>query len=378
MTTASNSNSNSQLQETPTSIPTPGAFELELELAFLGVGTWCWCCATLALLLAFVTGCSKEPPKPAAREVVAYVAQDEEFARPLLEAYERESGVTVKTVYDGEAAKSTVLATRLREERDRPQADVWWNHEPVLTRMIEKEGLLTAYESPSARDVPPGWVDADRQFVSFAVRARVILANTHLVPERDTPRSIWDLVKPQWKGKVGIAKPLYGTTLTQCACLFEALGEEKAKEWLRALKANEARVLLGNSTVRDQVASGELALGLTDTDDANGAVVDGKPVRVVFPDADGIGTVLLPDTLALVKGAPHEAEAKKLIDWLLRPEVESRLAASRSAQMPVRASAKVPSGFTGLGSIRAMQVDFDKASARLPEVFRFLEEEFLR
>jgi iron(III) transport system substrate-binding protein len=221
-------------------------------------------------------------------------------------------------------------------------------------------------------------VDADHRFVSFAARARVIVANTQLVAEAETPRSIWDLAKPRWKGKVGIAKPIFGTTLTHTASLFEALGEEKAKEWLRALKANEVRILPGNGAVRDQVAAGELEVGLTDTDDANGAVVDGKPVRVVYPDADGLGTLVMPNTIALVKGAPNAAEGRAFIDWVLRPEVEARLAASRSAQMPVRATMKVPEGFVGLPSIKAMPVDFDKAASRLPEVFRFLEDEFLR
>ncbi|MEK7866750.1 MAG: extracellular solute-binding protein [Planctomycetota bacterium] len=334
--------------------------------------------AVLLACLVLLSACSKEPPAPRPREVVVYVALDEEFARPLLEEYEREKGVKVKAAFDQETAKSTVLSTRLREEADRPQADVWWNNEPVLARLLAQEGLLEAYESPSARDIPSEFVDADHRFVSFAARARVIVANTQLVAEEETPRSIWDLTKPRWKGKVGIAKPIFGTTLTHTASLFEALGEEKAKEWLRALKANDVRILPGNGAVRDQVAAGELDVGLTDTDDANGAVVDGKPVRVVYPDADGLGTLVMPNTIALVKGAPRAAEGRAFIDWVLRPEVEARLAASRSSQMPVRPSVKVPEGFVGLSSIKAMPVDFDKAAARLPDVFQFLEAEFLR
>lgn len=331
----------------------------------------------LVSLAVLVSACSKEPPATAPREVVVYVALDDVFARPLLEEYEREARVKVRAVYDQETAKSTVLSTRLRAEKDRPQADVWWNNEPVLARLLKSEGILEAYESPSANDVPPEYVDPDHRFVSFAARARVIVANTHLVGEADTPRSIWDLTHPRWKGRVGIAKPLFGTTLTHAASLFQALGEEKAKEWFRALKANGVRVLAGNGMVRDQVASGELAVGLTDTDDANGAVADGKPVRVVYPDADGIGTLVMPNTIALVKGAPHAEEGRRLIDWVLRPEIEARLAESRSAQMPVRA-VKVPDGFVGLASVRAMRVDFDQAASRLPAVFEFLETEFLR
>ncbi len=331
----------------------------------------------LASIAVLLSSCSKEPPAVRPREVVVYVALDDVFARPLLEEYERSTGVKVKAVFDQETAKSTVLSTRLREEKERPQADVWWNNEPVLARLLKEEGLLEAYESPSAKDFPAEFVDADHRFVSFAARARVIVANTQLVAEADTPKSIWDLTNPRWKGRVGIAKPIFGTTLTHSACLFEALGEEKAKEWFRALKANDVRILPGNGAVRDQVAAGELAVGLTDTDDANGAVADGKPVRVVYPDADGIGTLVMPNTIALVKGAPNAAEGKAFIDWVLRPEIEARLADSRSAQMPVRPSVKVSHGFVGLSSIKPMPVDFAKAASRLPEVFKFLQDEIL-
>ena len=97
--------------------------------------------------------------------------------------------------------------------------------------------------------------------------------------------------------------------------------------------AGESRVgldLLGD-------VAGQLAFGLTDTDDALIELEAGKPVKIVFPDSseDGVGTLLLPNTLAVVKGAPHPRAAVQLIDYLISPEVEAKPAAGPSAQIPL-------------------------------------------
>ena len=73
-----------------------------------------------------------------------------------------------------------------------------------------------------------------------------------MVSEADRPGGIKDLLDPKWKGKIGIAKPLFGTTATHAACLFAAWGDEKAKQYFRDLKANGVQVLSGNK----QVATG--------------------------------------------------------------------------------------------------------------------------
>jgi len=52
-----------------------------------------------------------------------------------------------------------------------------------------------------------------------------ILVNTKLVSEADRPKGINDLTNPKWKGKIGLAKPLFGTTATHAACLFAAWGD---------------------------------------------------------------------------------------------------------------------------------------------------------
>ena len=304
-------------------------------------GALCLLLAPLALL-----GCPSGPPGEAPREVVVYCALDRLFAQPILEDFERETGIRVLPKWDSEATKTTGLVQALRAERERPRCDVFWNNEVVQTIGLARDGLLAPYDSPSAQDLPAHARDPERRWTGFAARARVLIVNTDLVPAAESPTSYRDLLDPKWKGRVGIAKPLFGTTATHAAALFATLGPEGARAFFEGLKANDVVVCAGNAHLKDRVAKGELAFGLTDTDDANLALQAGSPVRVVFPDQappaeagpgeQPFGTLLIPNSVAILAGAPHPDEARALIDYLLRPEVEAKLARARSVQIPLR------------------------------------------
>jgi iron(III) transport system substrate-binding protein len=86
-----------------------------------------------------------------------------------------------------------------------------------------------------------------------------------------------------------------------------------------------------------------LAFGLTDTDDAISEKDNGMPVEIVYPDQgeDGLGTLFIPNTLAIIKGSPHGEQARRLVDHLLAPEIEARLAEGPSAQFPVNPAVEI-------------------------------------
>lgn len=216
--------------------------------------------------------------------VVVYTALDEMYAEPVLQLFEERTGIEAVPVYDTEAAKTTGLVNRLMAERDRPRADVFWNNEVAQTIRLTQDGALAAYDSPGRAGIPEKFKDAEGYWTGFAARARVIIYNTELV--EDPPVSVRDLLDPKWKGQAAIAKPLFGTTATHAAAWFALWGDGDTKAFFEGIKANEIAVLAGNSTVRDLVARGEFAWGLTDTDDANGGVLDGFPVTWLFPDQD--------------------------------------------------------------------------------------------
>ncbi len=306
-----------------------------------------------ALATVFVViGCARE----GGPEVVVYVSLDELYSGPILDEFEVHTGIRVRAQYDTEAAKTTGLVNRILAERGRPRADVFWNNEVAQTIALKNAGVLEAYDSASRGAIPDAFKDPDAYWTGIAARARVIIYNTELVSE--PPGSIRDLLKPEWEERAAIANPLFGTTATHAAALFAVWGDEDAATFFAGLRANGVAVLPGNATVRDLVARGEYALGLTDTDDANGGVVDGFPVGWVLPDQEpgGLGTLVLPNTVALVRGGPNPDAGRRLIDYLLGPEVELALASSRSIQIPLNPAVEVPENVPELAKIRTMDV----------------------
>ena len=213
---------------------------------------------------------------------------------------------------------------------------MFWNNEILNTLRLKERGLLEAYRSPAAASYPEIFRDPAGEWHGFAGRARILIVNTQAVPKSRRPTSIYDLADPAWKGKTAIAKPLFGTTATHAACLFAALGEREAKEFFLRLKANGVRIESGNKQVAQSVAKGAAAFGLTDTDDALAMIDRGEPVEIVYPDqAEGqLGVLFIPNTLAIIKGCPHPREARRLVDALLQPAVETRLRSAQAARFP--------------------------------------------
>ncbi|MGB2987621.1 MAG: extracellular solute-binding protein, partial [Phycisphaerae bacterium] len=257
-------------------------------------------CACLGVVS---TGCRKDEGKVDVpkREVVVYTALDRSFSEPILDEFTRQTGITVRAQYDTESTKTVGLANRIRAERARPRCDVFWNNEILNTLQLKAEGLLEPCDPPEAKNYPDAWKDPERYWYGFAARARVIIVNTELITDDTFPASIYDLADPRWKGKTGIAKPLFGTTASHVACLFAALGPDRATEYLDSLKSNEVQIHGGNKGCATAVAGTAAAFALTDTDDAIIEVEAGRPVRIVYPDSteDAIGTLFLPNTLAI-------------------------------------------------------------------------------
>ncbi len=294
-----------------------------------------------------------------------YTSVDDVFARPVANRFQKETGITVRLVPDTEETKSTGLLNRLMAEKERPQADVFWSGDPVRAAILKARGVSESYRSPQAQGLPAQFSDPEGFWTGFSARARVLIYNRNLVTPGREPKSVLDLIEPRFKGKTCIANPLFGTTSMHAAALFAALGEEQAKDFFERFAANGGKILSSNGEVRRRVADGEFVIGITDTDDASVAQREGKPIAVVYPDAAGMGTLIVPNCAVLIARAPHPDTGRRFIDYLLRPRTERLLAESAAAQMPLRPGVPVPDGVVPLSSLKPMRVDYTALAASL-------------
>jgi iron(III) transport system substrate-binding protein len=331
----------------------------------------------VVVLCLILSGCGREPgPGP---EVIVYTALDSEFSRPIFKDFTEETGIGVRPKFDAESNKTVGLTQLILQERDRPRCDVFWNNEILNTLRLQQQNLLEVYRPPIAEEYPAAFRSPEGTWHGFAARARVLVVNTELLPDRaDWPRSIRDLADPKWRGRAAIARPLAGTTATHAACLFAHWGDEEAKKFFKALKANEVNVLSGNKQVATWVSGGQYAFGLTDTDDAIIEIEKGLPVEIVYPDQDegGLGTLFIPNTLAIIRGDPNPESARRLVDYLLSREVEAKLAAGGSAQIPLNPNVVAKVRVETPQTIKPMKVDFEKAAEKWNTAAEFLKDEF--
>jgi len=276
--------------------------------------------------------------QPGRQPLVVYCAHDMVYAQQIFDAFEKKTGIKVEVRSDSELTKSLGLTELLIAEKEKPRCDVFWNNQWLGTADLNQHELLLPYKGPGYERIPQGFKDPDGYFAGFAGRLRVWIVNTDKI--QATPEAIEQLVaeKPQ---RVAIAKPMFGTTLSHYTVLWHAWGEKKLKDWHHDWRKRGVIERGGNATTKNLVAQGACYAGLTDTDDYFVAVDAKKPVamvpvRVGSDKSPQSGrTLLMPNTVAIIKGTQRLEDAKKLVDFLLSQEVELMLAASRSRQIPL-------------------------------------------
>jgi iron(III) transport system substrate-binding protein len=239
------------------------------------------------------------------RPVIIYTSQDQQFAEPILNDFTKQTGIKVRAVYDSEAVKTVGLAQRLLAEARHPQCDVWWSNEALRTRQLGRRGVLET-----------------NTIVEFGFRSRRIVINTNKLALAAAPKSLVDLTNTEWRGRVALAYPMFGTTSAQFISLRSRWGAENWEQWCRALAANKPFLVDGNSMVVRLVGRGEAMVGLTDFDDVMAGQREGLPV-MALPLSEGL--IIIPNSMALVRGAPHPAEAKRLAEFISSGPVVAKL-----------------------------------------------------
>lgn len=278
----------------------------------------------LGMSLLVAPSCSDQGD--AKQEVVVYTSVDQNFSEPVFLEFQAKTGIAIKPVYDVEAAKTTGLVNRLIAEKALPQADVFWSGEAMQMHRLARENILAAYApSPTPQGVR---VAGNQLWLEFGGRARVLAVNRDRLAGRAAPASINDLISASWEGnEIAVAYPLFGTAATHAAALDSKWGREKMLQFFEAMQSRGVRFVDGNSVVRDLVASGEATFGLTDTDDACGAVEKAAAMQVIIPDQSPgeDGALVIPNSAALIGGGPNPDNAKRFLDYLTGPEALKKL-----------------------------------------------------
>jgi iron(III) transport system substrate-binding protein len=271
-------------------------------------------CAMLVATLADIA-----PIAGAASDsLVVYSGRKEKAIKPVVEAFTKATGIPV----DLKVGKTSGLANEIRMEKAHPRGDVFVSTEGGIMEILAHDGLLDPYVSPAGKATPLEFRSPSGAWTGISGRARIILYNMNLVSEKEVPTSVLQLTDPKWKGKLAIAGTRERTTLAWVSAMVAEKGERFTRTYIKNLMANGLKILSDNTEVWQGVGRGEFAIGLTNSPNYHLAKHASMPVGVVYPDqtAEGFGTVISPNAVAIIKGASHPDAARRFIDFLLSPE----------------------------------------------------------
>lgn len=260
------------------------------------------------------------PMVQAGDELVIYCGRKQKYVEPVIKAYEKETGIKVTVRY----AKTPVLAAQLKEEGDKSPADLFWAQDVSALGSLSKSGMLAKLPDSAYATINDQWKDSQKFWVATSGRARVLAYNPKLVKEADLPTTIWELTDPKWKGKIGWA-PTNGSFKAFVTAMRLKFGDEKTLEWLKGIKANNAKVYPKNTPIIQGLAAEEVAIGLPNhyyllrfkADDAN------YPVEQKFFKDGDIGNLMFVAGLGMLKNSDHKAAAEKFIKFATSNKAQS-------------------------------------------------------
>ena len=197
----------------------------------------------------FLSGCA-----PQESSLLVYSGRSEALIAPLVDEFEKETGIDVEVRYAGSAE----LAAQLLEEGENSPADVFLAQDAGALGAAAKAGLLNTLPDEIYSLVPAGYSAADRSWVGVSGRARVLVYDPTEVTE--LPESIFDLEDSSWQGRIGIA-PTNASFQAFVTAMRVLHGDERTLKWLEAMKEN-AVIYEKNGAILEAVESGQLAAGL--------------------------------------------------------------------------------------------------------------------
>jgi iron(III) transport system substrate-binding protein len=291
--------------------------------------------AAALIALTTATACGQDDGEEPLSDdsLVIYSGRNENLVAPILEKLEDETGIDVQVRY----GTSSELAAQLLEEGDGTKADLFFSQDAGALGALAKAGRLETLPPATTAKVQERFADPAGHWVATSARARVIAYDPAQAPEVTEMTTVDAVLDPKYKGKIGFA-PTNASFQSFVTALRVAKGEEGAKEWLEAFKANEPKAYDNNILVLDAVDSGQVALGLVNhyywyerVAEKGEAAVNAK---IHFLGADDPGALINVAGAGILAGSPQKDAAAKAIDYLLSEEGQ-RYFADETAEYPV-------------------------------------------
>lgn len=316
------------------------------------------------------TGCTESPKADekktgetasdakAADEIVVYSGRNESLVGPVLKAFEKKTGKTLKVRYGGTAE----LAALLVEEGAKSPAAIFLAQDAGALGAVSDAKLFASVPASTLSKVAKEYQAEDGTWVGVTGRARSVVYNTKAVKEDALPASVFDLTDAKYKGRVGWA-PGNGSFQAFVTAMRLKHGEDKTKEWLLGMKKNDVKDYPKNSAIVRATGAGEVDLGLVNHYYLYRFTKEDKdfPAKNHYTKAGDIGALVNVSGAGILKSAKPAAKAtaEELLAFLVSKEAQEMFA-TNAFEYPVVADAVGPSGLPSLKERQPPKLDLGK------------------
>lgn len=316
--------------------------------------------ATVAAAAALTLGAcgSGSDEADSADKIVVYSGRSENLVAPLIEKFTSDTGIEVETRYAG----SGELAAQLITEGDKSPADVFLSQDAGALGAVSEAGLFAPINDEAMAAVPANFSAADKSWLGVSGRARVLVYNPDIAP--NPPDTIDGLLAPEWKGKIGFA-PSNASWQSFVTGLRVIRGDDGARQWLEAFKAQDPQPYENNVAVRDAVDAGQIPLGvvnhyyLYELVDAKGEQAVKARNKFMAPgDPGGLINVA---GIGVLKSAPNPEGAQAFASYLIGNSAQEYFA-KETKEYPLIEGVEPSGDMPQLGELQPPAVDLSQLS----------------
>lgn len=248
-------------------------------------------------------------------DLTIYSGRSESLVGPLLAQFEQETGLNVEVRY-GDTAQ---MAATILEEGANSPADVYYGQDAGALGALAKTGRLQVLADDILSQVEPRFRSPEGQWIGTSARARTVIYNSSNLAETDLPDDIFGFCDAAWQGRLGWA-PTNGSFQAFVTALRVSEGEERAREWLACIQANEPLVFSNNTSIVQAVGDGEIDAGFVNHYYLFQFLAENPdfPARNYHPRAGGIGAMTNVAGVGIIDTTDNPDAAEAFVRYLLR------------------------------------------------------------
>ncbi len=287
------------------------------------------------------------------KELVIYSGRKEKLIGNIIKQFETDSGIKVKVRYGG----TSELASAILEEGDNSPADIFFAQDAGALGAIQKAGKAVKLKPELLNKVDAKYRSPQGKWIGITGRARSVDYNKNLVKSEDLPNSIFDFTDPKWKGKIGWA-PTNGSFQSFVTALRASEGDEKAKQWLKGIKANEPKVYPKNTAIVKALGRGEIAVGFVNHYYLEKLKKDDPKMPVAHHFTNDLGSLVNVAGIAILGSSKKTDMANKFTEFMLSDKAQTYFA-SKTFEYPLISSVNPQGNLKSLKTIAKQEKTID-------------------